>query len=78
MVCLATCTSCQKEEGLNIVGTTTDQLSKKELTDLVKNCFFRCDPCFSDRIQVMEEAAQEKIAAKNLNSKKQTLVKRSG
>ncbi len=78
MVCLITCNSCQKEEGLNIVGVMADQLSQKELTDLVKTCIFRCDPCFSDRVSMMEEAAKEKIAAKKPTPKKQILVKRGG
>lgn len=78
MVCLITCSSCQKEEGLNIVGVLADQLPQKELTDLIKNCFFRCDPCFGDRVTMMEEAAKEKVAARTSTPKKQILVKRGG
>lgn len=67
MICLITCNGCQKEEGLNIVGVMAEQLSQKELTDLIKSCIFRCDPCFQDRIAFMEDAANEKAAAKLKN-----------
>lgn len=81
MVVLTACSACQKEEGLNIVGEMADSLSSQELTTLVKNCIFRCDPCFQDRIALMEEAAKENAAQAQQASKPKkppVLVKRSG
>lgn len=82
MVVLTSCNSCHKEEGLNIVGAMADSLSSQELTDLIKNCIFRCDPCFMERVTLLEEVAEEKAKAskpEGLNIKKpKILVKRGG
>jgi hypothetical protein len=80
MIVLVPCHACQNEEGLNVTGDGTAGLSQYELTTLMKNCFYRCDPCYADRLFIIEEAAKEnakaKLAAKS--TKPKLVVKRSG